>query len=904
MKKSRKIKFIFIILLLISIIAPIVYASGVFKEAGIFGNRFNILTGVNNYYPNVSEYPFQKKDATQVGFPSLYGNGKGPLQYMGEVPIGASDSEGFKAVYTAKVLEIEGVNRSWTMDVNKIKTGSDDVHLKALETHSVGQFESISYSLVSFFDNIIKYPLDFLFMIKGLDLKEILKAIDDSGNFSKTFREMFLYRESGEMSPILGFTLIAFAFSTALVMRRVLKGQRPMHEVWGEFKYFLIALFLFGISYSTLGTGNLASNGVNLLTSISNEFILGEDKNAGLYKYTTSETNTDLNMTQYSMLKKKDVESDIMVQFGVNISELDLGKGNFGANESQALADTFAESLSFEDALKGIKDDKVRKNFNTEDTPKQRSNFEVSNGSATINNLGYYWYASNSLVSSHSISQLLPSNNLIAKDPANGTLLIVDFLNNARKYAKENEEYEVVGRIDSIIYSLARPNYTRGFFLKLISTFLNVALFLCLFTITVFTLMGNVIVMIGPFVIAILVCMFLFNRTRRMATDFVKTYCMAFFRVFLGLALFNIMITITVMLCKDGTSGTFLAAVIAWVMSRKIPGWLESINRQLQRNESEYTRKYTSQFNRINDTMRKLKLASSKKAKSGAAKLGDKGKKVAKAGLSKLGIKNRKTNGDIENGPVINDDESMDNVNNMPDFDGNNGSNGSPDPSGQAPVHDHSSLGSQNNPITGSNKPSSGAPDGNNGNKPSGNGSSNNKPNSSDDKSDKPGKPNRPQNVASGMDTSDKPKSKTLSLNLKGNKIGDGSEEAKKPKLDVSSRQYSFNDYNDSSKIEHNDIGNKNIVTPDYTSNKGGNVNNNNNYNVNKPEKTYKEEYKPTPQNNHPNNSSNNVQNGNNVSNGNNNAPAPGNTAKDNVVNKPKKKYPRIKNDIKPSSRK
>ena len=604
----KKIK---VVVLLIMISLSIHSASAAsFKEAGLFSSKYNVLNGLDHYSPILSQYPFNEETINEIGFPHLYGNSKGPTQYTGEIPIGLSEKDELKGYFTSKSIQINGINRSWKIEENKIKVGSDDVHLRALETHpgvTLGP-SGIGYTIISFFDNISRYPLDFLFMIKGIDMNVVLDSIDSSGEFKRSFKNMFLFNEDGNMSPILGFTLIAFTMSIALSMKKVISGARPFYALWNEFKYLLLALILVGVSYSDLGVTNLSKNGLNLITTFANEFVMDKDNSTGLYNYNTRNITIDANMSQYALIKKKDIESDIMTAFGVEMSELDLGKENFGVNEAQAIADTFAEPYTLDQLLEGL-DDKQKSGYSKNDIYKSREDFIVSNGGTTVNNLGYFWYATNSLVKTTNISDSFGNRNYIESDPHSGILLIVDFLNHARKYAKENSEWEVVGRIDSIINSMVIPNYNRGMVLKLISVFVNIFLFLCLFTVSMFTLLGQVIVMLGPFLIPILVSMFLFPQTRRLGSDFVKTYCMSFFRVFIGLAIFNIVVSLVVTLSLQGTNGAFLAGILAFLLSRKLPNILEGMNRRLQRHESEFSRKFTGQFNNITNSMRRNNLS-------------------------------------------------------------------------------------------------------------------------------------------------------------------------------------------------------------------------------------------------------------------------------------------------------
>ena len=571
-KFKIKINILFIfIFLIIGIISS--SANGL-KEVSFMEDRHLIIINTDDYTPDLDKWPFNSScDIKSIGFPTLYNNNKNLIQYLGEIP--KQFSSNFKKYRCYNSDYIDGNIRLWntnhglsSKDISiDYAKNNNELHLLAINnSNKRSTFALAFYYFMYFLNYLFSLPLNLITLIKGLDLTTIMGLLDADSKLAKIFNQLFLIDfDTGYISPFFLMMSILFVISIIGIIIKAIKGEKSFRIIITEIGFFVLAMLISSLAYynsmpDVSGQNKLAGFAVGWADRLSNYVALSSSPTSSLYEFNTNNIIKDANETQKALLHQPKIETIIKMQFGVPITELNINANNFGNKYSEALNLTF-------------------------DRDDNKNNFMVSNGAIYIHNLGYYWWAANS-----NVDEKTPIiDNTINRATSDRLLYIVDFLNNARKLeVNSTNDPKILNRIDTIIQYLQSPKYANGimpmFFLSLLS--LSESYALCM--ITFFLTIGKLIVVIGAFAVPIFPGLTLFNKTRPLANKLVKTYLTGFFRLIIGLLMYNFVISIISILTKQGIAGIILAIIICFIIGKLIPKILIEITRLMQRNEMEF----------------------------------------------------------------------------------------------------------------------------------------------------------------------------------------------------------------------------------------------------------------------------------------------------------------------------
>lgn len=595
--KKRTFTSIVICFLVLVLTSTTVYAAS-FKKVGMFGDRYSVLTGVDESYPDITTYPFNEKKASQVGFDLLYGGTKSLFRYHGEIPYSLKDSDDYSDFYVYRNENIGNNKRTWnpSKDEADVSEDSKDLHIKAMtqQPNDMMSFMSIVYWIFYFFEYLTRLPIWIISQVKTIDLNQIATWISKSGNLEKGIRGAFLISNDGKMSPFLMFGVIGFVFSIAWATKDIFRGQRSFVVVIKEVKWLVIACIFFGVSIYEGGANKLSTSGMNLASQLGNEMVLANDNSSKIFVTKTGNAKKDADTTQISLIAKKNIDIWIQTQFGVSPDQMDMNSKNFGSKYKTAISDVLK-------AKKGKKD--------------KISTFEVSNGKEKYDNLGYFMYAVDSGVRPYD-----PLNKGIpVKGSSDGILLAIDFLNKAHEYAQKNNETNVTNNIDTIMRAMTNPDFGKGTVLKMVSMISNAFLLLCLIPVLLFLLLGESIVTIGPFFVPMLPTLYLFKKTRNTANDMVKIYGMAFIRYYVGMVFYALLILLNTMLAASGVIGMIFAAMLFAAIWKNISKILYIVNTIIQKNEPPVMRRVT---NAVNNYHRRASNAFKRGSKRAGKRLG------------------------------------------------------------------------------------------------------------------------------------------------------------------------------------------------------------------------------------------------------------------------------------------
>lgn len=549
------------------------------QNVGILGDsRYKLIDGASNYTPSLDSYPFNSKKVIEAPFQTLYGENKGFIVYKGEIP--RENAEEYKSYRVFNGEKIKDNIRTWNPKKADISGESEDLHIKAA-TYT-GEWDWLTYSMYfifHIFEGLTNWLLKMVTYIKTIDMQSIFDIFDKSGEFKKAISKLFLFDpDTGNMSPILMIAIIGFGISGLIGLSKVIKGTSPM-QVFKEELLFLILAFIFaGTAINFKAQDNVSSTGLSILTKMSNDLITSNDTSYELYKANTGDTKKDNDATQVALIEKKNIDGWIKTVTGSTVEQLDLNEKNFGKDWEKAM----------QNVLKSDEESYI-------------SNFTVSNGKSTYSNLGYFLYAADSGVN--------PLNPIKGTDGFNKgdnyyPLLVVDFLEQARQLAITNKETDALNNIENIAKNLSITNYTEAMTSALLNAISNFFLALCLATVTGFLIIGEFIVIIGPFFLPIIPILLLIRSTRKTAKDLSKIYVSGYVRYVIGLIIFNMFITLSVLLSQSVT-GVLIGVILFYLLFKYTPKMLKVVNANLQRSEPYYMRNLTS--NSVWDYKKSLK---------------------------------------------------------------------------------------------------------------------------------------------------------------------------------------------------------------------------------------------------------------------------------------------------------
>ena len=585
-------------------------ASRTWDEVGILESRNDIISNSDSYSPDIDEWPFTTNPRS-VAFTELYGSNKNLTAYKGEIPYSEKDNESFQKYRVYNSSKINGIKRPWSKSVigesvddekenggtssnssgflgpdgknfNKGTSGTTgsekdgkqvidkehDYHLVSMgEYQKNSGISKIIFTVFGFIFSIIKIFLRLLIFIKGVNPTDIFDAVDSGGKLKDAFNALFLVSKDGTMSPFLKVGIVAFLFGMIGTLIKAIKGNTSFKVVLNEMGVLLLSAGIAGMCLIGSSQSSIGKFGINIITNFSTQVTASVSDSSNLYMYSTGDASKDASHSQYELINKPYVDTLIKMQFGEKVNELDINK--FG-----------------NDADSNVK-----------------HNFEVSNGVAKYNNLGYYWWAANSRVNPNTPLD----GGKIESSNEDMVLFVVDFLENSRISAETKDDSALKLKLDSIMRNMTNISYTSGCWNMLMLIVTYIMLFYALIAATLFLTIGKIIITVGAYLIPIIPALLLFRKTRDFAKSFLNTYLNGFIRFAVGTVIFDLVLTTTIVMFEQGFVGVVVACVLLGFAGKFCPALLRVINQRIQRTDAGFMNSINSGMQRFSGRMQNTK---------------------------------------------------------------------------------------------------------------------------------------------------------------------------------------------------------------------------------------------------------------------------------------------------------
>ena len=592
-------------------------ASRTWDEVGILESRNDIISNSDSYSPDLDEWPFTIGPRA-VAFTELYGSNKNLTAYKGEIPYSEKDNESFQKYRVYNSSKINGIKRPWGKSVigesvddekenggtssnnngflgpdgknlNKGTSGTTgsekdgkqvidkehDYHLVSMgEYQKNSGISKIIFTVFGFIFSIIKIFLRLLIFIKGVNPTDIFDAVDSGGKLKDAFNALFLVSKDGTMSPFLKVGIIAFLFGMIGTLIKAIKGNASFKVVLNEMGVLLLSAGIAGMCLIGSSQSSIGKFGINIITNFSTQVTASVSDASNLYMYSTGDASKDASHSQYELINKPYVDTLIKMQFGEKVSDLDINK--FGNDADANVKKTFGDN---------------------------KHNFEVSNGVAKYNNLGYYWWAANSRVNPNTPLD----GGKIESSNEDMTLFIVDFLENSRISTETKDDSALKLKLDSIMRNMTNISYTSGCWNMLMLIVTYIMLFYALIAATLFLTIGKIIITVGAYLIPIIPALLLFRKTRDFAKSFLNTYLNGFIRFAVGTVIFDLVLTTTIVMFEQGFVGVVVACVLLGFAGKFCPALLRVINQRIQRTDAGFMNSINSGMQRFSGKMQNMK---------------------------------------------------------------------------------------------------------------------------------------------------------------------------------------------------------------------------------------------------------------------------------------------------------
>lgn len=628
MKKNRKrktgiIKKISICLTMLTICSILSIACQAASNFQLpsFLDKYNVYSGGSTYIPNLSDYPFTEKgnNVTSIGFDALYGDDKPFIEYMGEIPYALKDKQNFTQYRVYNGDTLSGTKRPWsnsTLDgITELDSDTKEPHIWAMTTsHDLFNVAGIGLSIVGGINWLASLLVNLMITFKSLNIADITSLIDKNGSFSNLLAKVFLFDpKTFSFSPLLIFAVASFVVCLVALTFKVIKGRASLRQVIEEIGYLCIAGAISALFITGTNASKISGISMDIITALTNNLGTNVSDSAEVFYYNTGNTNLDNSQTQRSLLKKIYIDQLINAQFGYPVNELYItnsngGKGGFGDVETvqQAIQKTL-----------GIDDIDVYGLAVTTNT----------DGTRRVNNLGYYLWASNSGVKSNGYSAPFYTDDngdiQIYNKTSDRVLYVVDFLANLRALSKDDA---VISKIDNIMVSLTAPQYGTAILNVFAVLLQNIALAYALLLISIFCILGQLIVTLGSYCMVIIPTLLLFNKTRPMAKKMLFTFVLGFIRFLIGSALFNVVILTAVLLSEGGFMGILVSILVCFFMGKFGPILLKEINNAITNYGRGKEFNFASKlYNRANGVMDKYTSKERNKKKNNSLVIGEDG---------------------------------------------------------------------------------------------------------------------------------------------------------------------------------------------------------------------------------------------------------------------------------------
>ena len=656
---SKIIKRIFIsflcLIVLSSICTTIGYASSNFQLPNIF-DKYTVYKGGSTYLPNFDQYPFNKYDVKSIGFDTLYGSSKEFFEYFGEIPFKAvqddADNLGKYRIYngttiggSTRLYSTSEISSDDKID-NDLNSDSREPHIWAMtRSHSSFDFGWLLMMILNGLNWLAQLVVNLMITFKSLNLLDIVNLIDGNGTFSGILSKLFIYDTStNEFSPLLLFALISFIIGLiGISFKYFRKGSgSSFRGIINELGMLLGAVAIASIFLSGGNALKLSKVSMDFITALTND-ISTSGGAAVVYYYDTGDANIDNAQTQRGLINKIYIDQLINAQFGYSVNQLNIDK------------------LDEYDVIEAA----MQKTFNNggHDTMKVCTTTDITINDRSINNLGYYLWAANSSVACYSTGGAFYGDSdskttQISPGTSDRMLYVIDFLSNLRA---ETENSAVVSKIDNIMNCLTVPQYGSACANIFGVLVLNICLCFSLFIITLFCIIGQLIVTLGSYAMVIMPTLLLFNKTRDFAKKLIWTYLLGFVRFLIGSILFNTVILIATTLAESGFLGLLTASIVVLILGRFTPRLISEINTALESlgrgKEMPFMTKF---YNNSNSFINKFSHKSKRNARRNATQLAADGSITERGGIKsviKEGInrrqKNNNPNFNIANGDEI-----------------------------------------------------------------------------------------------------------------------------------------------------------------------------------------------------------------------------------------------------------
>lgn len=567
-----------VLALSLAINCMVVMAAGSNFQLPSFLDRYDVYSGGSTYTPNYDDYPFNKSNTTAIGFDSLYGSMKPLFKYKGEVPNSIANEEWAEKYRTYDGEMIDGRPRPWSrtssITEDNLKPTNRDPHIWSMTVSNAWlELGAIGLALVSGFNWIFSMLIKLMITLKSFNIAGLVEAMDSSGNLSKQISSIFLINpDTGAMSPFLIFSIFAFVISFIGLSMRVIRGRASARNVASEFGFFVLALLISGMYFSTNNALKLSKVGIDFMTSLSNALTVSANDSTSIFLYSSGDAYADNSSTQHALISKNYIDQLINAQFGVPVDGLyiinpDGSDGNFGtkAEVQEAMKETFG----------------------AEATAESMSVVTDVNGSIKINNLGYWLWAANSGVAIYDgTGQTSPAfynsgnQTLVRTGSSDRMLYAIDFLSNIRAIHKAKGEAgdAIVNKVDKIMNNLTTPNYYKAINNVIGVMIQNLTLAYAIISVSIFAVIGQMIITFGSYCMVIMPALLLFNGTRSTANKIKWSYLLGFLRYTIGTALFNSIIVISTLLSQQGIVGMLVSAVICILLGKFGPELIRGIN--------------------------------------------------------------------------------------------------------------------------------------------------------------------------------------------------------------------------------------------------------------------------------------------------------------------------------------
>lgn len=643
-KNKRTYALFFLFIIIVSSTLTSSAFAGAFNEVSFGGNRANIMTETDSFYPNKSAYPFlsDKADIKQVSFDLLYGTQKKLTKYWGEISYKMNRDDKDEKYTSYRVYDsdnIAGIKRQWAEETPKLESNSDDYHIRAMEEKTepsiLGNF------IQGFIGGLGKIADGFLFFINYIRTRDLIQIISEAltnGNdsfYGMMMKLVFIDPETGALSPFFIIAMVLWLISVVGLARKAFQGSGSFKVILAECGQLLIVILISAFAFmgnlpvvmSDISAKIVRTFSSEMESSFDTESRLKDQQDEkgittaekGFSKLFISEIasfegeNKDLprvlakNMNtvynQQALLNKTSIETEIKAQFGVsNISQLNLDDEHFPNAQKNIEKITGGKDPNLFDVYGGsLKKD----------------------GGTAVKNLGYYWYAVNS-----SVDPQTYDGKDIKEGNKDKLLFIADFLNNVQKDAPADQKSKYI----SMGKHFTNPSYLLMMWNTFLENLQKFILIWCMIGAILFEIIGKAILAFGSVMYPILPSLYLIPKTRKLAGQISKTYLSGYARVVIGELVIGILYMVYTMM-NGSDAGHYLNLILFAIFVKFAPRMYREINDLICRNEIPVLREHTKKLSGMWDNKNRNRnqyakdLFSKKKAATGQKKNGAFGNK-------------------------------------------------------------------------------------------------------------------------------------------------------------------------------------------------------------------------------------------------------------------------------------